>query len=212
MQSNNPKILSQESSAPPKLTRRKQQALLTKDKIFQAAMEVINRKGFSNTTIEDITSQAGVASGSFYTYFKSKEAIVLETFRHLDEIYEWAYQQIGNDTFLSTITRFIRLSCSEYEKRGKGIIRAIISNYFSFPEFDFFQPDRSLIRCLQSIVEKGISDGEVNSALTAGEYVTQLLSAMAGVEVLWCFDETGQRLADMMAASIRSMALGMLAK
>ena len=49
MQSNNPKILSQESSAPPKLTRRRQQALLTKDKIFQAAMEVINRKGFSNT-------------------------------------------------------------------------------------------------------------------------------------------------------------------
>ncbi len=139
MQSNNPKILSQESSAPPKLTRRKQQALLTKDKIFQAAMEVINRKGFSNTTIEkDITSQAGVASGSFYTYFKSKEAIVLETFRHLDEIYEWAYQQIGNDTFLSTITRFIRLSCSEYEKRGKGIIRAIISNYFSFPSSTFF--------------------------------------------------------------------------
>lgn len=195
-----------------RLTRRQQQALETKDRIFQAAMEVINEKGFNNTTIEDITSRAGVANGSFYTYFKSKETIVLDTFRRSDVIYEWAYQQIEQETFLPMITNFIRLSYTEYEKCGKGIIKAIISNYFSFPNYNFYQPNRALLRCLRKIVEKGIANGEVRNDQTADEYVTQLLSAMAGGEVLWCFDETGQSLADMMGVILHTMALGMIVK
>ena len=199
-----------QNNNPIRLTRRQQQALETKDRIFQAAMEVINEKGFGNTTIEDITSRAGVASGSFYTYFKSKETIVLDTIQRSDAIYEWAYQQTAQETFLPTIMHFIRLSYAEYEKRGKGIIKAIISNYFSFPEYDFYQQNRSLFRCLLRIVEKGIASGEVSSSRTAAECVSQLLSAMAGVEVIWCFDTGRQSLADLMVETIRTMALGMM--
>ena len=195
-----------------KLTKRKQQALATKDKIFQAAMEVINKKGFNNTTIEEITTQAGVASGSFYTYFKSKEAIVLETFLRSDEIYEWAYQQTPEGPFLSMITTFIRLSYPEYEKRGKGIIKAFISNYFSFPKYNFYRSDRPLFLCLQSIVQKGLSRGEISDRHTDSEYVIQLISALAGVEVLWCFDETGKSLSDMALSTIHTLALGMMAQ
>jgi AcrR family transcriptional regulator len=38
------------------------------------------RNGFASTTIEDITQKAGVAKGTFYLYFDSKEAI-LESLR-----------------------------------------------------------------------------------------------------------------------------------
>jgi AcrR family transcriptional regulator len=58
------------SDAP--LTRRGER---TRQSLIDAARVVFERDGFINARITDITAEAGVASGSFYTYFESKEAI-----------------------------------------------------------------------------------------------------------------------------------------
>lgn len=47
----------------------------TRQALIDAARVVFEREGFLNARITDITSEAGVASGSFYTYFESKEAV-----------------------------------------------------------------------------------------------------------------------------------------
>jgi AcrR family transcriptional regulator len=45
----------------------------TRDALVQAAREVFERDGFLAARITDITDAAGVAAGSFYTYFTGKE-------------------------------------------------------------------------------------------------------------------------------------------
>ncbi|MFL6759244.1 TetR/AcrR family transcriptional regulator [Sphingomonas sp.] len=44
-------------------------------KILDAAREEFGERGFSDTSIVGITQRAGVALGTFYTYFESKEAL-----------------------------------------------------------------------------------------------------------------------------------------
>src|ERR671921_2190222 len=44
-------------------------------KILDAAREEFGEHGFSDTSIVGITQRAGVALGTFYTYFDSKEAL-----------------------------------------------------------------------------------------------------------------------------------------
>jgi len=44
-------------------------------KILDAALEEFGEKGFSEGSIVGITKRAGVALGTFYTYFDSKEAV-----------------------------------------------------------------------------------------------------------------------------------------
>ncbi len=58
----------------------------TKEKLFLAAKEIFSEKGFYETKISDIVEKAGVAQGTFYLYFKSKEDIFIELVRklHLD--------------------------------------------------------------------------------------------------------------------------------
>lgn len=47
----------------------------TYDRLVAAATEVFNAKPYADARITEITALAGVATGSFYTYFESKDAL-----------------------------------------------------------------------------------------------------------------------------------------
>ncbi len=57
----------------------------TRRKIYEAAMEMFREKGFEEATMRDIAAKAGVALGGTYYYFSSKDAIVLEFYRQMQE-------------------------------------------------------------------------------------------------------------------------------
>ena len=47
----------------------------TKRKIFETSMELFAKKGYEATSIEEITSVVGVAKGTLYYHFSTKEEI-----------------------------------------------------------------------------------------------------------------------------------------
>jgi AcrR family transcriptional regulator len=49
----------------------------TRSRILTAALDLFRRQGFAETTMREIAAEAGVALGSAYYYFDSKEALVL---------------------------------------------------------------------------------------------------------------------------------------
>ncbi|MBI3895082.1 MAG: TetR/AcrR family transcriptional regulator [Acidobacteria bacterium] len=49
--------------------------------ISQAARKVFAKKGFDETTVEDIAHAAGIAKGTLYLYFRSKKKIYLAALR-----------------------------------------------------------------------------------------------------------------------------------
>ena len=56
-----------------------------KRKIVAAARELMLAKGYNDTSVDEICKQSGVAKGSFFHYFKDKEAVAtaaLECFTH----------------------------------------------------------------------------------------------------------------------------------
>jgi AcrR family transcriptional regulator len=48
-----------------------------KTEILQAALELFSSKGFNETTMEEVAQAAGVAKGTVYLYFQSKEHLLL---------------------------------------------------------------------------------------------------------------------------------------
>ena len=55
----------------------KEQSSHTKRRLVSAAVDVFDENGFQKARVSDIVSRAGVAQGTFYLYFKSKEEIFL---------------------------------------------------------------------------------------------------------------------------------------
>src|SRR5262245_5364195 len=65
------------SSSIPSLpvSRRERKRVETRERIFRAALRLFAHRGFSETTVEDITEAADVGKGTFFNYFPSKEHV-----------------------------------------------------------------------------------------------------------------------------------------
>ncbi len=59
---------------------RKEQAELTKKKLFITAVNLIKQKGFEDITVSEICKKAGVAKGTFYVHYQAKEDIIKESY------------------------------------------------------------------------------------------------------------------------------------
>jgi TetR/AcrR family transcriptional repressor of nem operon len=53
-----------------------------KDKLLDAALSLIRAKGFAATSVEDLCAAAGVAKGSFFHHFKTKDTLAVAAAAH----------------------------------------------------------------------------------------------------------------------------------
>ncbi len=55
------------------------------EKILEAAFTLFNEKGYYNITTADIAREAGVATGSIYSYFTDKKEIYMEVIKRIND-------------------------------------------------------------------------------------------------------------------------------
>jgi len=79
------------------------------DRILDAALRVFAQKGFYNTKVSEVAREAGVADGTIYNYFKSKDDILIMLFEErMDWILERLRSELTGDVEVQ-IRRFIEL-------------------------------------------------------------------------------------------------------
>ena len=54
----------------------------TRDRILESARRLFNRKGFSEVSIEEIMTHAGLTHGGFYRHFSGKDEVYVEAIRY----------------------------------------------------------------------------------------------------------------------------------
>ena len=55
-----------------------------RDKIIEAALFLLTKRGFHATSMAMIAGKAGVAAGTIYNYFKSKDVLIKAVFREIE--------------------------------------------------------------------------------------------------------------------------------
>lgn len=58
------------------LSKQQKKSKETKEKIFRAAKEILQKEGYENLSIKNICESAGVSNGSFYHHFKTKDDLL----------------------------------------------------------------------------------------------------------------------------------------
>ena len=110
---------------------RDKQKAEVKSALVRAGEELFRNKGFAETTIEEITGTAGVARGTFYNYFQTKEDLALEIFYDTEEL---STKQV--DDFFATTSGI------------ENQIRAIIANAV---EWTLRRPELFLVTLIEKM-------------------------------------------------------------
>jgi AcrR family transcriptional regulator len=93
------------------VAERTQSEAQRRKQILDAARAVFGDKGYESATISDIVKRVGVAQGTFYLYFDSKKAVVVDLARQPMDEMATRLQGIlsGDESFSEILSKFVHL-------------------------------------------------------------------------------------------------------
>lgn len=145
---------------------------MVKEKITGQSIRLFEKKGFSETSIQDIVESIGVTKGTFYYYFSSKEELLMDI--HLGYIGELLVQQekILNDhskNCKEKLFEIVYMLISDIKTKGSAakIFFRELKN-LSEERLALITPKRDRFRFnIEELIKEGMGKGEFRSDLNA---------------------------------------------
>ena len=171
-----------------RLTPRKQQALEMRSRIQNVALDLFDREGFENVSVEEIAQKAGCSVGNIYHYFKSKDELAIQVTSHVDAAYltlEAEYladsTRTSREKLLDFVGQSLRISSSD-PVLYKAFIHAM-----KYPEQGALQRNehRIYFRVLLELVELCRRDGFIDARYDGDMAVEYLVTLHRGTLLEW---------------------------
>lgn len=172
--------------------------------IVEAAVRVFARQGYFNSRVSDIAREAGIAAGTIYLYFKTKDDILITLFRE---------KMAG---FVASLRRAIG-----DEPDAVAKVRRLVAMHFAMLEADpdlaevvqielrqgqkFFRGASSqevagYFALIGSVLEEGVGQGYFQRDLPVKVATKMLFGAMDQMATSWVLGKRGYRLTDIAPA------------
>lgn len=174
--------------APPKFPgRRERRTAETRERLFRAALDLFAKKGFAETTVEDITEAADVGKGTFFNYFPSKEHILLAFGEMQLAKLEAAVAEVR--TSGESMPQFLRslgVRMTQEPVRNPGIVRTLLQAYLSTPVREEMMRLQKRVHGLHTeIIRVGQERGEIRSDLPAADISNVFRQTIFGTLLMW---------------------------
>jgi len=135
----------------------------TKKKLLDATEQMLSQYDFKHLTVRNICSESGVAYGSFYHHFSSKENLLyIYTYQLFKETYmnnpvpNW----IAPDDYIKNCLWYITVYGSFCETLGKDLVKYLYTNCPQDMFAEVYQQE--ILPCLEKAEATGYIDAERN--------------------------------------------------
>lgn len=191
-----------------KLTSRQAQAIKTRNKIYNTAYDLMEKKGFNNITIEDISKKAGVSVGAFYHYFHSKNDILFEIYRRADDYFrDEVIENLTMDHAADRIVAYFKYYASYSVRTGSEFTKHLYNTDNKF----FLTKGRFMQTSLSDLILEGQEKNQISKDMSSEEITELLFITARGVIFDWCLHEGGydldQKMVTVMKLLVKSLAL-----
>ncbi len=168
--------------------KRKQQAMETKNRIYDATMSLIEEKGFENVQIIDIRNRANVSNGLFYYYFKNKADVLTEAFiangnKYHQQIYDQHLIGLhGLDKIYMFIERLSELRMHFYRKEN---LRFHYINMLTNIDRSavVLREGSATMEILREALQEAVSMGEIKDDAPIEEMANHISIVIRGVTI-----------------------------
>ena len=172
---------------------RQVRAAETRRKIVAAAKKLITEKGFESVAIEDIAKEAGVSTGSFYTYFKQKEDVIEELNQSDFLLLAKTVNEIRDKDLNERLKYYCREFLAEIERVGIEICRQWIRNNITPVEMEIegkmtTKYDHDYL-AMKSLLDEGIKRGELSGDVPVDNLALYINAQLYGLMVAWCMTD-----------------------
>ena len=165
--------------------KRQEAALETRQKLIDAARVLILERGFNNFNVSDITEKAGVAKGSFYTYFEHKEEIIdAVTHQNIYPLREASLSMEGSVVeklshylyeAMSQIVEYGLISAQNWMQLGMNPGNVCVLNKMHL--------DMSIV---EEILQSAVNTGELSIDTPISSIQHCIIAEFYGIVVTWC--------------------------
>ncbi len=166
--------------------RREEKKQLTKERICQAASNLFADKGYEATKISEITEMAGVAKGTFFNYFDSKEEVMLEL--HIGWVSSELHELLHVDeqsalSRIRTIGEHLATRTPLTKQLARTIFQSIMAHEKTLSRHQ--QAIEELTDTLEPILRAGQQNGEITAKQSSRELAEALTHAYFGAVMAW---------------------------
>ena len=171
-----------------KLTPRKQQALQMRNRIQKVALDLFDKEGVENVSVEQIAQEVGCSVGNIYHYFKSKDELALQVTANVDRIYldlDAKYRADKNtsayDKLLDFICQALHISAEE-EVLYKAFVQGL-----KYPEQGALKDSDKRVyhNMLRAMVADCQREGSISRDYSVAEVVQMLVAFHRGMLFEW---------------------------
>lgn len=116
-----------------KPTTRETQRLQTRERILGAAIAEFKRSGMADAEVNSIVAAAGVAHGTFYFHFPTKEHVLLELERREEARVAAQFERFlaGTHELASALTEVVALVQGIERRFGSPLFKELVALHFS---------------------------------------------------------------------------------
>jgi len=168
--------------------RRQRRSAEIRERLFRSALELFAKKGFSETTVEDITEAADVGKGTFFNYFPSKDHILLAFGEmQLSKLQSAIEEARRTGEPMPSFLRSLGVRMTQEPTRNPSIIRALLQAYLSTTPVRAAMIDlqKSLHALHTQMIQLGQERGEIRNDLPAAEIAQVFRQTIFGTLLVW---------------------------
>jgi AcrR family transcriptional regulator len=167
----------------PGLRERKKAAM--RRRIAEAALDLVRERGYDGATIDEIVARVDVSQPTFYKYYASKDAILLEhALVGFGDLLAREFVRPG--TIVERLRRCIGAVARQMEADRELWYAIAVSNaYNPVRDPQLLTSNEAGTRVLEAVIEEGRRQGEFTRAYTARRLASVLEGVMFRVCIEW---------------------------
>lgn len=162
---------------------------ITKGKIIKAAWELFYENGYEDTTIEEIIELSETSKGSFYHYFKGKDALLSSLSYLFDERYEELMEEMPDD--MNCFDKLMYINADAFKMVENRISLDLLARLYSSQlitrgEKHLLDHNRTYFKILRTLISKGQEKGEIRNDFSVNEIVKAYALCERALLYDWC--------------------------
>jgi AcrR family transcriptional regulator len=172
--------------------RRERRRVETREKIFRTALKLFAKRGFFETTTEDISEAADVGQGTFFNYFPSKQHVLMALFElQVGKIGAARRSAETGRTPVSRILRTLMHRIGEEPGRSSALTRSLIVAFLSSEEARAAAGRMlaSARKDLRAIMALGQRQGEIRRTLRPADMASAYQKRVLGTMLFFAIND-----------------------